>query len=53
MDLFEKLHEEGNTIVMVTHEDDIAKLAHRIVRLRDGFIETDLENKDIIKSQLI
>jgi putative ABC transport system ATP-binding protein len=47
MDLFQKLHDAGNTIIMVTHEDDIAHYAHRIVRLRDGLIETDELNKDV------
>ena len=41
MDLFAQLHEKGNTIIMVTHEDDIAHYAHRIVRLRDGLVEKD------------
>jgi len=41
MDIFEKIHTAGNTIVVVTHEEDIAKRAKRIVRLRDGIIETD------------
>jgi putative ABC transport system ATP-binding protein len=39
--LFEKLHDEGNTIIVVTHEPDIAKRAHRIITIRDGRIETD------------
>jgi putative ABC transport system ATP-binding protein len=47
MELFENLHAKGNTIIMVTHEEDIAKYAHRIVRLRDGLIETDEVNQDI------
>lgn len=47
MDLFEKLYEKGNTIIMVTHEEDIAKYAHRIVRLRDGLIESDVENLEV------
>ncbi len=47
MELFEKLHARGNTIIMVTHEDDIAHYAHRIVRLRDGLVETDLINDNI------
>ena len=41
MDLFIELHDKGNTIIMVTHEDDIAEYSHRIVRLRDGLIEQD------------
>ncbi len=47
MDLFDQLHRKGNTIIMVTHEDDIAHYAHRIVRLRDGLVETDLKNENI------
>jgi putative ABC transport system ATP-binding protein len=38
------LHQRGNTIIMVTHEDDIAHYAHRIVRLRDGLVESDKVN---------
>lgn len=41
MELFERLHEHGNTIIMVTHEHDIAARAHRIITIRDGRIETD------------
>ncbi len=41
MDLFERLHEEGNTVVLVTHEADIAARAHRIISIRDGQIEKD------------
>lgn len=41
MDLFERLHSEGNTIIVVTHEADIAKRAHRILSIRDGLIEKD------------
>jgi putative ABC transport system ATP-binding protein len=41
MDLFERLHEEGNTVVLVTHEPDIAARAHRIISIRDGQIEKD------------
>ncbi len=44
MDLFEALYRQGNTIIMVTHEEDIAQYAHRIVRLRDGLIESDVPN---------
>jgi putative ABC transport system ATP-binding protein len=41
MDIFGKIHTSGNTVVLVTHEEDIANHAHRIIRLRDGVIETD------------
>ncbi|WP_291782507.1 ABC transporter ATP-binding protein [Cecembia sp.] len=44
MELFHELHQKGNTIIMVTHEDDIAHYAHRIVRLRDGLVESDTVN---------
>ena len=47
MDLFQQLHDQGNTIIMVTHEDDIAHYSHRIVRLRDGLIESDEPNEAI------
>jgi len=52
MGLFHLLHEKGNTIIMVTHEDDIAHYAHRIIRLRDGLVETDEVNKDVTRSVL-
>ncbi len=41
MSLFEDLHSQGNTIILVTHENDIASHAHRIVQLRDGLVESD------------
>ena len=49
MDLFAQLHDKGNTIIMVTHEDDIAEYSHRIVRLRDGLVETDKINENPTK----
>lgn len=45
MALFEEIHNHGNTIILVTHEEDIARHAKRIVRLRDGVIETDEQNE--------
>lgn len=53
MELFHDLHASGNTIIMVTHEDDIAHYAHRIIRLRDGLIETDKINDNIYTSDQI
>jgi putative ABC transport system ATP-binding protein len=47
MNLFQELHNRGNTIIMVTHEDDIAHYSHRIIRLRDGLIESDMINTEI------
>ncbi|MFH1319984.1 MAG: ABC transporter ATP-binding protein [Bacteroidota bacterium] len=41
MGLFDEIHKKGNTIIIVTHEEDIAQHAHRIIRLRDGEIESD------------
>ena len=52
MDLFEQLYSKGNTIVMVTHEDDIAQYAHRIVRMRDGLVESDLINPNVRRAKL-
>ncbi|MEG0163015.1 MAG: ATP-binding cassette domain-containing protein, partial [Mucinivorans sp.] len=48
MGLFEKIYSQGNTIIVVTHEEDIARHARRIVRLRDGAIESDVVNKNPI-----
>lgn len=49
MGLFEEIHKKGNTIIVVTHEEDIARHAHRIIRLKDGVIESDEINKDIVQ----
>lgn len=45
MRLFDEIHANGNTVILVTHEEDIAQHAHRIIRLRDGLIESDNPNK--------
>jgi putative ABC transport system ATP-binding protein len=47
MGLLEEIHKNGNTIILVTHEEDIALHAHRIVRLKDGVVESDNLNKTI------
>lgn len=44
MNLFNEIHKNGNTVILVTHEEDIAQYAHRIIRLRDGIIESDTLN---------
>ncbi len=49
MGLFQKIHDEGNTVILVTHEEEIAKFAHRIIRLKDGMVESDQSNDKIIK----
>ncbi|HEU5290799.1 MAG TPA: ABC transporter ATP-binding protein [Cyclobacteriaceae bacterium] len=51
MALFQELHDKGNTIIMVTHEDDIAHYAHRIVRLRDGLVEWDRKNDNVSRGR--
>ena len=53
MNLFQELHDKGNTIIMVTHEDDIAHYAHRIVRLKDGLIEWDRKNENVNRGEPI
>ncbi len=45
MALFDEIHANGNTVIVVTHEEEVAAHAHRIIRLRDGMIETDVRNK--------
>jgi len=52
MGLFEEIHKLGNTVVLVTHEEDIALHAHRIVRLKDGKVESDQANPNITTYQL-
>lgn len=48
MGLLQDIHDAGNTIILVTHEEDIAKHAHRIIRLRDGLVESDEKNTEIV-----
>jgi len=47
MGLFEQIHKLGNTVIVVTHEEDIARHAHRIIRLKDGLVEEDYLNQNI------
>jgi putative ABC transport system ATP-binding protein len=49
MKLFDKLHSEGNTIILVTHERDIAEYAHRVISIRDGKIASDERIKNLVK----
>lgn len=53
MDMLGKIHSEGNTVILVTHEEDISSFAHRIIRLRDGLIESDRMNPNPSISQLV
>ncbi len=48
MSIFEEIHKNGNTVILVTHEPDIAEHAHRIIRLRDGKVESDEKNENIV-----
>lgn len=50
MQIFEKIHDAGNTVILVTHEPDIAVHAHRIIRLRDGIVESDVKNENVVRS---
>jgi putative ABC transport system ATP-binding protein len=47
MGIFEEIHRNGNTVILVTHEPEIAAHAHRAIRLRDGLVESDILNDDI------
>ena len=45
MNLFDEIHAAGNTVILVTHEEDVANHAHRIIRLRDGLVESDVRKE--------
>jgi putative ABC transport system ATP-binding protein len=53
MDILGKIQADGNTVVLVTHEEDISAHAHRIIRLRDGLIETDKRNEHPVIATLV
>jgi putative ABC transport system ATP-binding protein len=48
MELFTSIQEAGNTVVLVTHEEDIAGYAKRVIRLRDGLVESDLPRSQVV-----
>jgi putative ABC transport system ATP-binding protein len=50
MNLFGQIHEKGNTLIVVTHEEEIARHANRIIRLKDGLIDTDVINNSPLKA---
>ncbi len=50
MEILEEIHKKGNTVILVTHEPDISEHAHRIIRLRDGLIESDIRNENIVSA---
>lgn len=45
MNLFDEIHRAGNTVIVVTHEEEVARHAHRVIRLRDGIVESDIRSK--------
>lgn len=53
MDIFEKIHDGGNTVVLVTHEEDIANHARRIIRLRDGVLESDRKTEKAQRQSVV
>lgn len=52
LEIFGNIHSMGNTIILVTHEPDIAAYAHRIVKLRDGYVESDAANAEYVTASL-
>jgi len=53
MDLLDKIHDKGNTVILVTHEEDIARHAHRIIKLMDGEVATDHVNENRMEPRLV
>ncbi|HNX66977.1 MAG TPA: ABC transporter ATP-binding protein [Bacteroidales bacterium] len=53
MDLLDKIHDKGNTVILVTHEEDIARHAYRILKLMDGEVSTDHVNENRIEPRLV
>lgn len=52
MDILGKIHGDGNTVILVTHEEDISLYAHRVIRLRDGMVESDKLNANPVTSNI-
>jgi putative ABC transport system ATP-binding protein len=53
MNLFDEIHRRGNTMIVVTHEEEIARHAHRIIRLKDGFIDSDVVNEHPVEAIIL
>ena len=53
MDLIQKINQEGNTILVVTHEEDIAKMCKRIVKLKDGVIVEDIKVNQVLAADYV
>jgi putative ABC transport system ATP-binding protein len=53
MNLFGEIHRRGNTMIVVTHEEEIARHAHRIIRLKDGFIDSDVINEHPVETVVL